>query len=150
MRVGAGARPFTTLTLVGVCRRGRHARPRAALYIAGRGGLRRLPGPGVVYGLDDVSDCGDHELGLLVLDVVAALLRDGVLAVSDKPGELVLELSPQAFVGSDQPRVGSRRVRSAVSEHDQGHRVERSVGERGPRLREARGEVDLLRIEDRR
>jgi hypothetical protein len=69
--------------------------------------LRRLPGPGVAYGLDDVSDRGDHELGLLVLDVVAALLGDDVLAVWDKPGELVLELSPQAFIRSDQPRVGS-------------------------------------------
>jgi len=60
-----------------------------------------------LYGLDDVSDRGDHELGLLVLDVVAALLGGDVLAVWDEPGELVLELSPQAFVGSDQPRVGS-------------------------------------------
>jgi len=69
--------------------------------------LRGLPGAGVVHGLDDVSDRGDHEPRLLVLDVVAALPGDEVLAVWDEPGEFVLELSPHAFVGSDQPRVGS-------------------------------------------
>src|SRR5205809_4223050 len=37
-----------------------------------------------------------------------------------------------------------------MSEHDYGHRVKRSTGERGPRLGEARLEIDLLRIDDRR
>ncbi len=46
--------------------------------------LQRLPGVRVAHRLDNVSDGGDHELGLLVVDVVAAPLGDDMLAPGDE------------------------------------------------------------------
>jgi hypothetical protein len=50
-----------------------------------------------VYGLHDVSDRSDHELGLLVLDAMAALLGDDVLARHDDGEELGREAA--GYVG---------------------------------------------------
>src|SRR6266487_769734 len=75
-----------------------------ALPILPRGGvegrdlaaLGRLPGAGVAHSLDDLPDGVDHELGLVVLDDVAAPLGDDMLAVRHECGELVLQRLPQA------------------------------------------------------
>jgi hypothetical protein len=46
--------------------------------------LPRLPGAGLADRRDHVSDGGDHELGLLVVDFVAAPLGDDMLALGGR------------------------------------------------------------------
>jgi hypothetical protein len=52
----------------------------------------------VAHRIHDVADRGDHELGLLELDVVATLPADDVPAVRHERGELVLDDLPQPLV----------------------------------------------------
>ena len=47
---------------------------------------------------------GDYELGLLVVDVVSALLGDDVLAPGDERGDLVLKLPRRSCSSSGQVR----------------------------------------------
>jgi hypothetical protein len=59
-----------------------------------------------LYGMDDVADGVQHRLGLLVLDVVAALGRDHQSAAGDQVGQLALQLTPQPLFELDKRYAG--------------------------------------------
>jgi hypothetical protein len=79
------------------------------------------------HGRHDVPDGVQHQLRLVVLDVVAAISGDHQPAAGHQLGELLLQLAPQLLVLLDERPVGRVEpgVHAAVGERDQWHGMKR-------------------------
>src|SRR4029450_5579679 len=82
---------------------------------------------------DDPGHLDEHQLGLLVLDVVSAAGGDDVGGAGLHGGQLVLQLLPQPLLRVVQR---SRRiVLAAMGDHGQRHAAQRVGSQSGPGLR---------------
>src|SRR5215204_3850774 len=111
-------------------------------------GSQGVPGVRVAYALKHLLNRFDHQLRLILVDVVAALGGGGEIDVRDKRGQvLVLRLHERfQFFGREPLRVIRQVGRPAMGEDSQGHRRQRCGCRRLAHHRVACAEADRLEI----
>src|SRR3954454_10184287 len=114
----------------------------------GATGTQVVPGVRVAHALKHLLNRFDHQLRLILVDVVAALAGHGEASVRDQRGQiLVLRLHERFQFFSREPLRVIRQVgRPAVGEDGQGHRRQRCSCRRLAHHRVACAEADRLEI----
>src|SRR5829696_1109673 len=90
-------------------------------------GSQGVPGVRVAYALKHLLNRFDHQLRLILVDVVAALGGDGKVGIGDEGGQILLQIVHDGFHLDSRPARKRVAKRDAVHQHDQRHRVQRGL-----------------------
>ena len=102
-------------------------------------------------GNDHITNGVDHDIGLLELDVVPALLDEHELAIGNQIGQRGLQLPMQRVFRDQWPMLGQECGIAATSgQHDQRHRRQRGSFLGVSHLRPTGRLVDALEIAELR